>query len=355
MNENILIFGGAGFVGSSLAIFIKENYPSCNIICFDNLRRRGSELNLPRLKNLNINFIHGDIRFYSDLEPSAFNKIDLIIDCSAEPSVLMGYSSPQYVLQTNLCGTMNILELCRQTQAKLIFLSTSRVYPIEALKAIDIEEDITRFRIKSIQSITGVSALGISEKFPLDGYRSLYGTTKLASEMLIQEYHYAYDLPTIINRCGVITGPWQMGKVDQGVFALWIIAHYFRKNLSYIGYGGTGKQVRDLLHIQDLVDLIIYQMTNFTKINGDTFNIGGGIFSSLSLLETTKLCQEITGNFVPISSILEERKGDVPIFITDITKVQEKCGWTPKKKPQQILVDIYEWLIQNHEILTSVL
>jgi CDP-paratose 2-epimerase len=355
MAENILILGGAGFIGSSLAVNLKKHYLQNKIICFDNLRRRGSELNLPRFKNLGIEFIHGDIRASSDLEPEIFNHIDAIIDCSAEPSVLAGFASPQYVLQTNLLGTINVLELARQIHARLLFLSTSRVYPIETLKSIYLTEEPNRFSITPKQSIPGVSYLGIAEEFPLQSYRSLYGTTKLASEMLIEEYRQAYNIEAIINRCGVITGPWQMGKVDQGVFVLWLAAHYFEKSLSYIGYGGTGKQVRDLLHVDDLFSLIDYQLEHFSELDGDILNVGGGVENSLSLLETTKLCEAITGKSIVIKSEETARQGDIPIFITDSSKIISKTGWKPTINPETTLQDIYRWIVDHEVILKPIL
>ncbi|MFN6496910.1 MAG: NAD-dependent epimerase/dehydratase family protein [Nostoc sp. DedQUE01] len=354
MAEKILILGGAGFVGSSLAINLKKHHSHSKIICFDNLRRRGSELNLPRFKNLGIDFIHGDIRSSSDLDPGIFDA-DTIIDCSAEPSVLAGFASPQYVLQTNLIGTINVLELARQIQARLLFLSTSRVYPIETLKSINLVELPTRFSIAVEQTIPGVSDLGIAEEFPLQSYRSLYGTTKLASEMLIEEYRQAYNIQAIVNRCGVITGPWQMGKVDQGVFVLWLAAHYFEKSLSYIGYGGTGKQVRDLLHIQDLLRLIDYQLEHFSELDGDVLNVGGGVENSLSLLETTRLCESITGKSIAIKSEETARQGDIPIYITDSSKIISKTGWKPMMNPEQTLRDIYHWILEYETILKPIL
>ena len=231
MSRIVLITGGAGFVGSSLGLGLAQRHPDWQILALDNLKRRGSELNLPRLKQANIQFVHGDIRNIEDLDPVALQP-DLILECSAEPSVLAGYTSPDYLLQTNLVGTINCLELARQTQADFIFLSTSRVYPIAALKSLKLSELPTRFEMALEQTIPGVSPLGIAEDFPLQGYRSLYGTTKLASELLIEEYRQAYGLNAIVNRCGVLTGPWQMGKVDQGVFVLWVAAHYFQKPLN---------------------------------------------------------------------------------------------------------------------------
>ncbi len=354
MPEKILILGGAGFVGSSLAINLKQHHEQWKIICFDNLRRRGSELNLPRLKNLGIEFIHGDIRAASDLDPGMLN-VDTIIDCSAEPSVLAGFVSPQYVLQTNLVGTINVLELARQIDARLLFLSTSRVYPVETLKSINLVELPTRFSIAVEQTIPGVSHLGIAEEFPLQSYRSLYGATKLASEMLIEEYRQAYNIQAIVNRCGVITGPWQMGKVDQGVFVLWLAAHHFEKSLSYIGYGGTGKQVRDLLHIEDLLGLINYQLEHFFQLDGDVLNVGGGADNSLSLLETTRLCEAITGKSISIKSEETARQGDIPIYITDSSKIISQTGWKPTINPEQTLRDIYHWILEHETTLKPIL
>lgn len=352
--SKLLVCGGAGFIGSSLAIGLKHKFPALEIICLDNLKRRGSELNLSRLKDKGIHFVHGDIRFSSDLDPSLFD-VDLIIDCSAEPSVLAGFSSPDYVLQTNLVGTINILELARKVGAKLLFLSTSRVYPIEQLKAIQLVEGETRFLIAETQSLSGFSHKGVSESFSLQGYRSLYGTTKLASELLIEEYRYAYGLKAIINRCGVVTGPWQMGKVDQGVFVLWVAAHHYQKPLKYIGYGGTGKQVRDLLHVDDLLSLVEYQVNHFVDLDGEVFNVGGGCEGSLSLLETTNLCQEITGQSIDIQPVEAERSGDVPLFIMDSTLVENRTGWRPQHSPTETLKDIHEWLLAHDSMLKPLL
>lgn len=345
MIRQILITGGAGFVGSSLGLGLLQRYPDWRITVLDNLKRRGSEFNLPRLKQAGIEFVHGDVRNPEDLELIAL-KPDLILECSAEPSVVAGYTSPGYVLQTNLVGTINCLELARQTQADFIFLSTSRVYPIEYLNSLQFVETESRFQLLEQQSLIGASDQGIAETFPLDKPRSLYGATKLASELLIAEYADAYGLRTLINRCGVLTGSWQMGKVDQGVFALWVANHYFQKSLKYIGYGGTGKQVRDFLHIADLLELIDIQIHHLEALKGQTFNVGGGMSNSLSLKETTQICQEITGNKVSITPVTETRVGDVPVFITDSRKVIEITGWKPTRDARTTLTEIYEWICQ---------
>ena len=355
MSKKILITGGAGFVGSSLAIGLKKLHSDWHIICLDNLKRRGSELNLPRLKALEIEFAHGDVRSTDDLDSEVFDEIDVIIDCSAEPSVLAGLNSPQYVLQTNLIGTINILELARKTHADLIFLSTSRIYSIAPLSSLNIVETATRLELAESQTIPGVSDAGITEDFPVNSYRSLYGTTKLASELLIAEYRQAYGLQAIVDRCGILTGPWQMGKVDQGVIVLWVAAHYFKKSLKYIGYGGTGKQVRDFLHINDLLKLIDYQLNNFALCDGDVLNVGGGRYSNLSLKELTSVCQQVTGNKIEIEPVTTERAGDIPIFITDCDRLKQKTQWQPTIEPEKTIEDIYRWIVNYEDSLRSIL
>lgn len=355
MSHRLTILGGAGFVGSSLAIALKEVNPAWQISCFDNLRRRGSELNLPRLKHQGIRFFHGDIRSPDDLDAMAVERPETIVDCSAEPSVLAGISSPQYVLQTNLLGTMNVLELARKLRARFLFLSTSRVYSIPALRRLRLVEQATRFSLATEQSEPGVSQAGVNEDFSTKEFRSLYGTTKLASEMLIQEYREAFGLKAIVNRCGVLTGPWQMGKVDQGVFVLWMAAHYFGHKLEYIGFGGTGKQVRDLLHIKDLERLLKVQLEHFDSWDGKVFNVGGGAECSLSLQETTTLCREITGRSIEIKQNVTERPADVPFFVTDNHQVTSLTGWRPKHSADSTMKDIYAWIGKHENTLREVL
>jgi len=352
--SKILITGGAGFVGSNLAIFLKKDFPKTEVICLDNLKRRGSELSISRLKENNILFFHGDIRNKEDLQ--GIKNVDVLIECSAEPSVLAGYDgSPEYLINTNLMGTLNCLELARKNKSMFIFLSTSRVYPTKTLNSLDLEESDSRFEIKHQQPFQGISDKGVSENFPLEGSRSLYGATKLASEIIINEYASAFNLKTVINRCGVITGPWQMGKIDQGVVVLWAAKHFFKGKLSYIGFGGLGKQVRDILHVKDLYDLIKLQLTNINKFSGETYNVGGGRNVSISLKELTEICQKHTKNKLNISKVLENRNQDVPVYITDISKINKLCGWKPKIKPEEILKEVFLWLKKNEKQLKPIL
>ncbi len=353
-NPSILITGGCGFVGSNLSLMLKEKYPAYSIVALDNLKRRGSELNLPKLKDAGIEFIHGDIRNTEDLNLE--RKFDYIIDAAAEPSVMAGMGATlNYVINTNLTGTINTLELAARSGAKFIFLSTSRVYPIPYLEQVNYTEGKTRFEISAQQSIAGMSQKGISESFPLDKARSIYGATKLASELMLEEFREFFDVNYVINRCGVIAGPHQMGKVDQGVMTLWVARHYWKKDVAYFGYGGTGKQVRDAMHIFDVFDLVDYEIHNFHKVNGQIFNAGGGLASSVSLQELTGICAEITGNKVGASSVAENRKGDIPLYITDNTKITTETGWKPKRNINDIVTDTFNWIHKNEKQLKPIL
>ncbi|MHA4808695.1 NAD-dependent epimerase/dehydratase family protein [Flavitalea flava] len=354
-NKNILITGGAGFVGSSIAIYIKKKYPHYSITCLDNLKRRGSELNIPRLSNMDIRFVHGDIRNREDFYPCE-NGLTTIIEASAEPSVLAGIdNAPDYLINTNLMGTVNCLYLAAKTKADFIFISTSRVYPIEHIEKISFSEEATRFIMTEDQVIKGVSRKGIAEDFPIEGFRSLYGATKLSSEFLIREFNQFYNIRTVINRCGVLTGPWQMGKVDQGVVVLWVARHFWAKELGYFGYGGKGKQVRDILHVNDLCKLIDFQVHHMDKLNGRLFNVGGGEKISISLRELTGICQKVTGNKVKINEIEEDRQADIRIYISDNSLVNATTDWSPVVSVEDIVVDIYHWIKENEAILKPIL
>jgi CDP-paratose 2-epimerase len=350
----ILVTGGAGFVGSNLAVSLAARHPEWEIVALDNLYRRGSELNLPRLAEAGVEFVRGDVREPGEL--AALPAIDALIECSAEPSVMSGTDGDTgYLVHTNLTGAYNCLELARRDGAFFVFLSTSRVYPVAPQLEIRLEEAETRFEIAAAQELPGVSPAGLSEEFPLEGQRTLYGATKLAAELLIEEYRGGLGVPAVIDRCGVVAGPWQMGKVDQGVFTHWMLAHQFENPLTYIGFGGEGKQVRDLLHVEDLVDLVERQLLAPAAWDGRTVNVGGGRECSLSLRETTALCRELTGNEVPIEPVLETRQGDVPIYLSDCARLFGLDEWRPRRSARDVLTDIHAWVAADPERIAAAL
>lgn len=349
----VLITGGAGFVGGNLAVSLAERHADWEIVALDNLMRRGSELNLPRLREAGVEFVHGDVREPADL--AAAGDFEAMVECSAEPSVLAGFADTSYSVQTNLLGAFNCLERARQEGAFVVFLSTSRVYPVAPQLELQLEEAETRFELAGSQPVAGAGPAGISEDFPMAGARTLYGATKLSAEHLIEEYADAFGLRAVVNRCGVIAGPWQMGKVDQGVFSWWLLSHLFGRPLSYIGYGGSGKQVRDLLHVDDLIDLVDLQLADPDSWSGITANVGGGREGSLSLLETTAICRELTGSEVPIGSEAENRPGDVPVYLSDCSRLHSLTSWRPSRGPRDVLADLLAWSAAHEDELRAAL
>jgi len=352
---SIVVTGGAGFVGSALAMSLKKANPGAKVVAIDNLRRAGSELRPASLKSAGIEFVHGDIRNPDDLTLKG-QAVDLLIECSAEPSVLAGYGeSPRYVIETNLVGTMNCLELARERKARVLFLSTSRVYPTALVNELKHAEDKTRFTLSDTQPIAGASAKGISEAFPLEGARTFYGTTKLASEMLLEEYAAGYGLDYVTLRFGVISGPGQMGKVEQGVFALWMARHLWGDTLTYKGWGGTGKQVRDVVHIDDVRDLVLSLVGKWEAGSGKRLNAGGGYSVSASLLEATSICQEITGRKLKLGKVTDTHPTDVRIYLTDHAALTKALGWRPKRDVKQIFADLYDWMRSDEQRLKPIL
>lgn len=343
MPTRILISGGAGFIGSNLGLLLKRDRPDTEVIALDSLRRRGSELAVERLGAGGVRFVHGDIRNEEDLD--AVGRVDAVLECSAEPSVQAGYGEGgRFLVNTNLLGTVNCLEFARRCGAAVVFLSTSRVYPIAALRALPLERRGDRLELPGDACGTGWSGHGIGSDFPLAGSRSLYGATKLCSELLLWEYGDMYDLPVVVNRCGVVAGPWQLGRVDQGFVALWAARHCYGGALQYRGFGGEGLQVRDVLHVEDLYELVALQLRAPDAFRGELFALGGGPERSVSLRELTALCSELSGRQLAIGADPETHPSDIPYFVTDNADVTARTGWKPQRSVPGLLEDVFRWL-----------
>ena len=334
----ILVTGGCGFVGTNLCIFLKKK--NFKVFSVDNLSRKGSSYNLGLLKKNKIRNFKIDISNFKRFKK--IPKVDIIIDCCAEAAVEISKNELDRVFNTNLVGTHNVLKKAKNDKTKIIFLSSSRVYPIRTLNNFVKSKNINK-RIKSLKKI--------NENFDLDGPRSIYGFTKLASEMLIEEFSYQFGIKYIINRCGVISGPLQFGKQDQGFVSLWIWRHLNKLKLSYIGYGGYGHQVRDVLHVNDLLELILLQVNKINKLNNKIFTVGGSLKSKTSLFELTKICQKLTKNKIKISKIPQTSNYDIPVYISDNKKVSKAYGWKVKKDIYEISYDVYNWLFKNKKII----
>lgn len=335
----ILITGGCGFVGSNLAIYLKKKLNNSEIYSLDNLFRNGSQINKGRLKNFKIINYRINIQDYKKI--SKLPKFDLIIDCCAEPAIEISNKDPDRVIGTNLIGTFNILKKCTADKSKIIFLSTSRVYSIESLRKLIKKRNISnKINIKS----------KINEEFQTKLPKSLYGFSKLSSEELIKEYNYSYKIKYIINRFGVIAGPWQFGKQDQGFISLWVAKHLFKKKLSYIGFGGYGNQIRDVIHVDDACEIIYLQIINFNNKFNNTFNIGGGLKNAVSLNQLTSKCEKLIGHKLKIKRLKKTSIFDIPYFVTDNKKITKFYNWKPLIGIDQILKDVRKWLTENKKI-----
>jgi CDP-paratose 2-epimerase len=325
----ILITGGCGFVGSNIAIFLKKRLAKSKIDTLDNLSRKGSIINYKRLKKKKINNHKHDVSDFSKIKK--LPKYDLIIDCCAEASVEVSKTEVDRVFDTNLIGTFNLLKKCASDKSNIIFLSSSRVYAINKF------EKLEKNKKKFIPN----------KNLSTDGPKSIYGFTKFSSEELIKEYAYLYKTKYIINRLGVISGPWQFGKQDQGFVSLWIWSHLMKKKLKYIGFGGTGLQVRDVIHIDDVCELIIKQIKSLSSKYNLLLNVGGGKNNAITLKDLTKKCQKITSNLIKFSSVKKTSIYDIPYFVSDNSKVSKLYKWKPNKNIDDIIYDTYFWMKFN--------
>lgn len=338
----ILITGVCGFVGSSLARIIKTRQPDWTISGIDNLSRPGSETNVRQLAGMGVTFRHGDIRQSSDLE--SFGEIDWVIDAAANPSVLAGVdgkTSSRQLVENNFLGTVNLLEFCRSRQAGFILLSTSRVYSIPALVSIPLKSSAKAFEFDTAAPApAGCSGLGVTESFSTQAPISLYGATKLASEALALEYYHAFNVPVWINRCGVLAGAGQFGHPAQGIFSYWLNAHKYRQPLKYIGFEGTGHQVRDALHPEDLAELLFQQLAaGNDKQKPRLMNVAGGSENCISLRQLTDWCDERFGPH-PVQADLQPRPFDIPWMVLDSQLAAKEWGWLPKRSIPSILEEI---------------
>ena len=354
MKQKILIVGGCGFVGSNLAVYFARR--GHDIVCFDNLVRRGSEFNLKELSHYNnITYVHGDARNEEDFinlkNLTGRQKFSIALECSAQPSAIDGYSNPKFDVTNNLYGLVNVLEFCRKEGSGLIFWSTNKVYGGELCNSPPHKEEKTRL----VWSDPSFSLNGWSDPngFNTDlningGDHSIYGVTKAASDLLCQEWADAYDIPLIINRFSCLYGPRQFGKVSQGWVVWFQIAKALKKELQFCGY--KGKQVRDCLFSEDLCRLIDKQIKNIDEHRGSYYNVGGGKDNTLSLVELNSM---MDGKMMVKSVVrhIKQRRADQKIYISDIREVCEDFDWAPEVSLEEGLERSLVWVRENLEYL----
>jgi len=342
----ILVSGVCGFVGSTIAKRLLDNVSSREIIGIDNLSRAGSQVNLKPLQERGIAFRHADLRSASDLE--SIGRIDWIIDAAANPSVLAGVdgtTSSRQLLEHNLYGTVNLLELAKKNRAGFTLLSTSRVYSITALSEIPVVVNDAAFAVDvAVPLPQGASEHGIAENFSTTPPVSLYGASKLASESLAIEYGDAFEFPVWINRCGVLAGAGQFGHAEQGIFSFWINAWLRRRPLKYIGFDGAGHQCRDCFHPRDLLPLLERQFAATDSTKPRIVNLGGGVENSMSLAQLSRWCEARFGSH-EVAPDIAPRAFDVPWLVMDARLAGTAWNW----KPTTRLPSIFEEIAQHAE------
>jgi len=338
----ILITGICGFVGRSVAEQLLAQHEELTLYGLDNFIRPGSELNRSDLIQAGVKIFHGDIRNASDLE--MLPGVDWVIDAAANPSVLAGVdgkTSSRQLIEHNLGGTINMLEYCKRVNAGFILLSTSRVYSIPGISELKMEVDSGAFRPTADQAFpAGISVKGVSEAYSTQAPVSLYGSTKVASEVLALEYGETFDLPVWVNRCGVLAGEGQFGRPDQGIFSYWIHSWKQQRSLKYIGFDGMGHQVRDCLHPEDLVQMLGLQL----KAGRDTsknpiVNLAGGVDASMSLRQLSEWCAARFGA-LDVSTEPQDRPFDIPWMVLDATFAKQQWDWTPTRTIESILEEL---------------
>jgi len=348
----ILITGLCGFVGSSLGESLLQRREGLSIFGIDNLMRPGSEGNRMRLRKLGVSVTHGDIRSASDLEsvPAA----DWVIDAAANPSLLAGLQSSftsRQLLEHNLSSLVNVLEYCKAHRAGLLLLSSSRVYSIPALASLPLKTRGDAFELDASANLApGMSARGIGVDFSTHAPISLYGSTKLASEAVALEYGNAFDFPVWVERCGVLAGAGQFGTPDQGIVSYWINAHLRRRPLRYLGFGGTGKQVRDVFHPRDLAALLDAQISSNRAGGQRIYTAGGGCGNSISLARLTAWCDARFGPHSPHPDS-RDRPYDLPWIVMDASDAERDFGWRLHTPLNQLLEEIAGHAEQNPDWL----
>jgi CDP-paratose 2-epimerase len=331
----VLVIGGAGFIGSNLSHRLLSS--GKEVIVFDNLSRPGVEENLKWLKKNHgdlLNIKIGDIR-NSYLLRKIIRNAGSIFHFAAQVAVTTSLDDPLYDFEVNVRGAINILEAIRSLVDKppLIFTSTNKVYG--GLDDIKLQENGCRY----LPINNTVREKGINEERHLD-FHSPYGCSKGAADQYIIDYARSFNLPTVVFRMSCIYGPHQFGTEDQG----WV-AHFLIQTLkkNKITVYGNGKQVRDILFVQDLVDAFLLARNNIERIKGEAFNIGGGPENTISLLELIDIIKSLK-TYKPEIEFNDWRIGDQKYYVSDFTKFKNATGWSPKINPRQGISLLAGWL-----------
>lgn len=333
----LLINGGCGFLGSNLASYaIKNDY---DITVLDNLSRFGSSKNLEWLRSLgNVKFIHGDTRVKNDVETVIKDgQYDAVFHLAGQVAMTTSIENPYKDFETNAMGTLNVLDSIRKysPQTAMFFSSTNKVYgDFEDYKY---EETDTRFKCVDFPN-------GFDESIPLD-FRSPYGCSKGAADQYMLDYARIFGIKTVVFRHSAMYGGRQFATYDQG-WVGWFVSKALEKyqnpNCEPFTISGNGKQVRDILHAKDMINLYFTALENVDKVCGEAYNIGGTMAQSMSLLELFAMLEEILGIKMEYTK-LPPRQSDQKVFVANISKIQSKIDWTPKVTAREGIESMIEW------------
>ncbi len=340
MSRNYLVTGGAGFIGSNYVQRLLQRGE--NVTIYDNLSRAGAPRNLKWLTEIfgekAFNLVVGDVRDAALLTAAARNA-DVIVHLAGQVAVTTSVVKPRADFEINALGTFNVLEAARLNERKpvVLYASTNKVYG--GMEDVDVVERDTRWEYKDLPH-------GCPETQPLD-FHSPYGCSKGTGDQYVRDYARIYNLPTVVMRQSCIYGPRQFGVEDQGWVAWFVIAAVTGRPLSIYG---DGKQVRDLLHVYDLLDSYDLAIQNIERVKGEVFNLGGGPRNTISIwAEFGPLLERLLGKPIPVAWG-DWRPGDQKVFIADIRKAERLLGWTPKYDVQRGVKQLFDWVSENRGV-----
>ncbi|MHC1770208.1 MAG: GDP-mannose 4,6-dehydratase [Flexilinea sp.] len=340
MTKKYLVTGGAGFIGSNFTADLLEK--NQNVVIYDNLSRGGSRSNLVWLREKfgkdAFQLIQGDVRD-SDTLDKAMTDIDMVGHFAAQVAVTTSVTNPREDFEINALGTFNLLEAARKTgrQPVILYTSTNKVYGgMDDIRIAERENDYTYIDFP----------YGISEDQPLD-FHSPYGCSKGTGDQYVRDYHRIYEIPTIVFRQSAIYGPRQFGVEDQGWVSWFIIAVLTKKPITIYG---NGKQVRDLLYIEDLVRAYHAAIDQPDISAGKIYNIGGGIKNVISVWkEFGPVLESLNGEKIKVG-YGDWRPGDQVIYVSDIRKAERELGWTPRISARDGIERLYRWAEENRNL-----
>jgi CDP-paratose 2-epimerase len=340
MSNHYFITGGAGFIGSNYVSRLLERGEKVTI--YDNLSRPGAARNLAWLQETfggkAFQLVTGDVRD-AELLTSSSREVDVIVHLAGQVAVTTSVTHPREDFEINALGTFNVVEAARLSERKpaVLYASTNKVYG--GMEDVRVVERGTRWEYETLP-------MGCPETQPLD-FHSPYGCSKGTGDQYVRDYARIYDLPTVVLRQSCIYGPRQFGVEDQGWVAWMIIAAVTGRPLTIYG---DGKQIRDVLHVSDLLDAYDAAIARLDRVKGRVYNLGGGSGNTMSIwTEFGPLLEKLLGRPIPVA-LGDWRPGDQKVFVADIRKAERELDWKPKVGVEEGVGRLFEWVQKNKEL-----